>query len=125
MRGISIYTNFNLQNVGKTLTETHDTLLVSYGAVSKAWLDKLPPDLAKIIVDEARKLQPWSRQQAVDEVKELRAKWIERGGEIVTLPPADQAELEKRLRPIGAEVTKNDPVLKAFYDKIQQIAAKY
>jgi TRAP-type C4-dicarboxylate transport system substrate-binding protein len=125
MSGISIYTNFNLQNVGKTLTETHDTLLVSYGAMSKAWLDKLPPDLAKIIVDEARKLQPWSRQQAVDEVKELRAKWIERGGEIVTLPPADQAELEKRLKPIGAEVTKNDPVLKAFYDKIQQIAAKY
>ena len=31
MSGISIYTNFNLQNVGKVLTETHDTLLISYG----------------------------------------------------------------------------------------------
>ena len=30
MSGMSIYTNFNLQNVGKTLLETHDTLLVSY-----------------------------------------------------------------------------------------------
>jgi TRAP-type C4-dicarboxylate transport system substrate-binding protein len=125
MSGISIYTNFNLQNVGKTLTETHDTLLISYGAMSKAWLDKLPPDLAKIIVDEARKLQPWSRQQAVDEVKELRQKWIERGGEIVMLPLADQAELEKRLKPIGADVTKDNPQLKAFYDMIQKIAAKY
>lgn len=125
MSGISIYTNFNLQNVGKTLLETHDTLLISYGALSKAWLDKLPPDLAKIIVDEARKLQPWSRQTAVDEVAELRKKWIERGGEIITLPAAEQAELEKRLKPIGAEVTKSDPVLKAFYDKMQQIAAKY
>jgi TRAP-type C4-dicarboxylate transport system substrate-binding protein len=125
MSGMSIYTNFNLQNVGKTLTETHDTLLISYGAMSKAWLDKLPPDLAKIIVDEARKLQPWSRQTAVEEVAELRKKWIERGGEIVTLPPADQAELEKRLKPIGAEVTKGDPVLKAFYEKIQAIKAKY
>jgi TRAP-type C4-dicarboxylate transport system substrate-binding protein len=125
MSGISIYTNFNLQNVGKVLTETHDTLLVSYGAMSKAWLDKLPPDLAKIIVDEARKLQPWSRQQAVEEVAELRKKWIERGGEIVTLPPADQAELEKRLKPIGAEVTKDNPQLKGFYEMIQKIAAKY
>lgn len=125
MSGISIYTNFNLQNVGKTLTETHDTLLISYGALSKAWLDKLPPDLRKIVVDEARKLQPWARQTGVDENIELRQKWIERGGEIVTLPAADQAELEKRLKPIGMEVTKSDPVLKAFYDKIQATSAKY
>ena len=47
MSGMSIYTNFNLQNVGKTLLETHDTLLVSFGGLSKAWLDKLPPDLAQ------------------------------------------------------------------------------
>jgi C4-dicarboxylate-binding protein DctP len=125
MSGISIYTNFNLQNVGKTLTETHDTLLISFGALSKAWLDKLPPDLRKIVVDEARKLQPWARQTAVDEVVELRAKWVEKGGEIITLPAADQAELEKRLKPIGAEVTKSDPVLKAFYDKLQATSAKY
>jgi TRAP-type transport system periplasmic protein len=125
MSGISIYTNFNLQNVNKTLTETHDTLLISYGALSKAWLDKMPADLRKIVVDEARNLQPWARQVAVDEVAELRKRWAERGGEIITLAPADQAELEKRLKPIGAEVTKDDPALKAFYDKIQAIAAKY
>ena len=52
--------------------------------------------------------------------------WTEqRGGEIVTLPPAEQAELEKRLRPIGAEVTKDNPALKEFYEKIQATAAKY
>ena len=85
----------------------------------------MPPDLSKIIVDEARKLQPWSRQTGVDEVAELRQKWIDRGGEIVTLPPADQAELEKRLKPIGADVTKDDPALKAFYDKVTALAAKY
>jgi len=126
MSGMSIYTNFNLQNVGKVLTETHDTLLVSFGGLSKAWLDKLPPDLAKIIVDEARKLQPWSRQTAVEEVAALRKVWTEqRGGEIVMLPPADQAELEKRLSPIGAEVTQGDPKLKEFYDMIKKIEAKY
>jgi TRAP-type C4-dicarboxylate transport system substrate-binding protein len=101
-------------------------LLVSFGGLSKAWLDKLPPDLSKIIVEEARKLQPWARQTAIDEVAALRKVWLEqRGGEIVTLPAAEQAELEKRLRPIGADVTKDNPVLKEFYDKIQATAAKY
>jgi len=66
MSGISIYTNFNLQNLGKTLLETHDTLLVSFGGLSKAWLDKMPPDLRKTVIDTARSLQPWSRQTAVD-----------------------------------------------------------
>jgi len=125
MSGISIFTNFNLQNIGKTLLMTHDTLLISFACLSKPWLDKLPPDLAKTIVDQARKLQPWARQTAVDEMAQLNQVWISRGGEIVSLPPDEEAELEKRLKPIGAQVTGNNPVLKAFYEKIEQTAAKY
>ena len=41
------------------------------------------------------------------------------------MPAADQAELEKRLKPIGADVTKDNPALKAFYEKIKATAAKY
>lgn len=125
MSGISIYTNFNLQNVGKTLLETDDTLLISYICLSKAWLDKLPPDLAKTIVTEARKLQPWAEKTAVDEGVELRQKWRDRGGEFVRLSAAEQKVLETHLKPIGAEVTKDNPVLKAFYERIQKTAAKY
>ena len=55
----------------------------------------------------------------------LNKVWLSRGGKIVNLPPAEQAELEKRFAPIGAEVTKKNPVLKAFYEKIQQVKAKY
>ena len=36
MSGISIYVNFNLQTVSKTITETNDTLLVSFGAHEQA-----------------------------------------------------------------------------------------
>ncbi len=125
MSGISIYTNFNLQNVGKVLLETDDTLLVAYICLSKVWLDKLPADLRKIVVDEARKLQGWAQETAVAEGKELRKVWKDRGGELVRLPAAEQKELEKRLKPIGVEVTKDNPVLKAFYEKLQTTAAKY
>ena len=125
MSGISIYVNFNLQNVSKTITETNDTLLVSFGGLSKPWLDKLPADLRKTVVDSARSLQPWAIKQSNDEKVALRAKWIERGGEIVTLPPEDMVELQKRLKPIGAEITKSDPSLKAFYDKLVATSAKY
>jgi len=126
MSGISIYVNFNLQTVSKTITETNDTLLVSFGALSKAWLDRLPADLRKTVVDEARGLQSWAIKQSTDEKFALRKKWIEeRGGEIITLPAEDMAELQKRLKPIGADVTKSDPALKAFYDRLLATSAKY
>jgi TRAP-type C4-dicarboxylate transport system substrate-binding protein len=125
MSGISIYVNFNLQNVSKTITETNDTLLVSFGGLSKPWLDKLPADLRKTVVDSARSLQPWAIKQSNDEKVALRAKWIERGGEIINLPPEDMVELQKRLKPIGGEITKSDPNLKAFYDRLVATSAKY
>ena len=127
MSGISIYTNFNLQNVGKTLLETDDTLLISFVCLSKAWLDKLPPDLRKIVVDEARKLQPWARaDRGRRDGVELRKVWrVARRLKSSLLPPAEQAELEKRLKPIGEQVTKGNTVLKDFYDMIQKTAAKY
>jgi TRAP-type C4-dicarboxylate transport system substrate-binding protein len=125
MSGISIYVNFNLQTVSKTITETDDTLLVSFGAMSKPWLDKLPAELRKTVVDEARGLQGWAIQQSDDEKVALRAKWIERGGEIVRLPAADMVDLQTRLKPIGADITKSDPNLKAFYEKVLATAAKY
>ena len=125
MSGISIFTNFNLQNIGKTLLETHDTLLVSY----------------------RRHEQAVARQAAARSARHrgLRGPQIaamgaadggRRGGRVAPevdrprrrdrhLPPAEQVELEKRLKPIGAEVTKDDPVLKAFYEKTQAMAAKY
>lgn len=125
MSGMSVYTNFNLQNLGKTLLDTHDTLLVSFACLSKVWLDKLPPDLREIVVTEARKLQPWAQQAAAEDEVTLRKVWIDRGGEIVSLTPSEGAELEKRLKPIGLEVTRNDATLKSFYERIQEVSKKY
>ena len=72
-----------------------------------------------------KRLQGWAIQQSDDEKVALRAKWIERGGEIVRLPAADMVELQTRLKPIGADITKSDPNLKAFYEKVLATAAKY
>ena len=125
MSGISIYVNFNLQNLGKTLTKTEDTLIVSFGAVSKAWLDKLPPDLQKIVVDEGRKLQPWFVQAGIQEDVEQTQKWKDRGGEIATFSPQDSATMHTLLNSVGTDVTKADPAVKAFYEKVLAVAQKY
>ena len=102
MSGISIYVNFNLQTVSKTITETDDTLLVSFGGLSKPWLDKLPADLRKTVVDEARGLQAWASSSPTTRKSRCgrngssaAARFQAAGGR--------QVELQKRLKPIGAD----------------------
>jgi TRAP-type C4-dicarboxylate transport system substrate-binding protein len=125
MSGISIYVNFNLQNIGKTLTKTEDTLIISFGAVSKVWLDKLPPDLRKIVIEEGRKLQPWFVQAGIDEDVEQSAKWEERGGEIIGFSADETGKMHELLDTVGADVTRSDPNVKAFYDKVIAVSKKY
>jgi TRAP-type C4-dicarboxylate transport system substrate-binding protein len=125
MSGISIYVNFNLQNIAKTLTQTDDTLIISFGAVSKRWLDKLPADLRRIVIEEGRKLQPWLVQAGITEDREQSQRWKERGGEIVNLPAGDLEKMRDLLKTVGDDVTKSDPTVRAFYEKVLAVSAKY
>lgn len=125
MSGISIYVNFNLQNIGKTLTKTEDTLIISFGAISKIWLDKLPLDLRKIVIDEGRKLQPWFVEAGIQEDVEQSQKWKERGGEIISFSADETRAMHDLLKSVGPDVTQSDPAVKAFYEKIIAVSQKY
>jgi len=125
MSGTVIFVAFNLHTFSKVITRTDDTMLVSLAALSKPWLDKLPADLRRIVVEEARKLQPRATATAHAIAGAMTQKWKERGGEIIALPPEDLAELRARLQTIGADVTKSDPALKAFYERILAVTTRH
>ena len=120
---MSVYVNFKFNDIAKTVTQTDDTLLVPVGVVSKAWLAKLPPDLATMVVEEGRKLQ--SRVQGISMAYEdkMQERWKAAGGEIVRLNAKDQARLLQLLKPIGVDVTKSDPAAAALYKKVVDVAA--
>ncbi len=124
MSGISIHVNFNLQDISKTLLKTEDTLLITYAGISKKWLDSLPPDLRETIIKEARALQPWTIDASNREDSTLTKKWLDRGGEIIELSPADTAEFHKKIDSVGATVTAKNPAVKAFFDKVKAVGAK-
>jgi C4-dicarboxylate-binding protein DctP len=93
--------------------------------VSKRWLDQLPADLRRIVVEEGRKLQPWLVEAGIREDIEQSRKWRDRGGEIITWSPQDMAELKERLKTVGEEVSKANPEVKAFYEKVLAVSAQY
>lgn len=122
---IALFVNFKYIDLGKVLTQTDDTMLVPIAVVSKAWLDKLPPDLQKLVVDEGRKLQSRVQARSFEVLDDMRNKWVTAGGEIVTFPAADQARLTELLKGVGPEVTKTNPALDAFYKRVQSVADKH
>ena len=119
---IALFVNFKYIDLGKVLTQTDDTMLVPIAVVSKPWLDKLPADLQKLVVDEGRKLQPRVQALSFSVTEEMRKKWIGSGGEIVTFNPAEQAKLAELLKPVGTEVTKANPALSTFYNRVKAVA---
>ncbi len=120
--GITIFTTFKYYDILKTVTETHDAMVTSIALVSKLWYDKLPPDLQKILVEEGEAVQKELFDWTLDFNEKGRKLWIEKGGELITLPPADQAEMMKRLSTVGDEVVASQPGVKEVYDLMVQTA---
>jgi TRAP-type C4-dicarboxylate transport system substrate-binding protein len=125
MSGISIHVNFNLDTVSKVLLETNDTMLVSYCGVSKRWLDSMPPDLRKTVVDTIRAMKPQFRKFADEEDATLTKKWRERGGSFIKWSDADMAEFHKRVGSVGQDITAKNAALNAYYKKVKAVSDKH
>jgi TRAP-type C4-dicarboxylate transport system substrate-binding protein len=120
--GITIFTTFKYYDILKPVTETHDAIVTSIAMVSKPWYDKLPPDLQKILMEEGEAVQKELFDWTVDFNDKGRRTWTEKGGELIKLSPADQAEMMKRLSTVGDEVVAAQPRLKEVYDLMVQTA---
>jgi TRAP-type C4-dicarboxylate transport system substrate-binding protein len=125
MSGNSVFIAFKFNDVVKVITVTNDTMLVSLAVVSKVWLDKLPPDLRKAVIDTGRQTQVRTHKWEQDFTKTLDAKWKEMGGQIHPLPPEDLAKMRELLQSVGDDVSKDQPPVLDLLKKVRAVAAKH
>jgi TRAP-type C4-dicarboxylate transport system substrate-binding protein len=125
MSATAVYVNFKFNDIGKVITEVHDTMIISSAAVSRAWLAKLPAELRQLALDEGAKLQPrvMAHSRALDDA--MRKRWTEAGGEFVALPAADKSRVRQLLGGIGEEVTKDNAAVHGFYKRLHGTAQKH
>jgi len=121
----AIYVNLKFNEINKVLTESNDTMVVSVGVISRAFLNKLPPDLRQMVIEEGAKVQPrmMARSRELDD--QMRKRWAEGGGEWVRFSADDQARMRQVLGGIGDEVTKDNAPVNAFYKRMQSVSQKY
>ena len=118
LASVPAFTPLHYYDAAKYMTETGHYYVFSYAAMSKKWHDALPPDLQKIVADDADKMAheivPWDMR----EIETQRKVWTDHGGELISLPPDEQAELMKRMAPIAEDVGKTRPAIKQMYEQL-------
>ena len=124
MSATAVYVNFKFNEIAKVLTQIGDTMIVSAGAVSRAWLNKLPADLRQMVIEEGNKLQGRTMAQSRTLDEAMRKRWSDAGGEFASLPAEDQARVRPLLGGIGEEVTKDNAAVNAFYKRMLAVSQK-
>jgi TRAP-type transport system periplasmic protein len=123
--GLSVFVGFKMNDLVKVISVTNDTMLVSLAVVSQAWLDKLPPELQKVVLDTGQAIQPKVQAWEVEFTKKLADDWVKMGGQVHTLPAEDLAKMKTLLSGVADEVTKDQPAVHDMLAKVRAIAAKH
>jgi TRAP-type transport system periplasmic protein len=122
--GLSVFVAFKMNDLIKTITVTNDTFINSIVVVSKAWLDTLPPDLQKIVVDSGAPVQAKTQAWQFEFTKQLEQQWNGLGGTVHQFSADDLAKMKTLLDPVADEATKDQPAVHDMLLKVRAAAAK-
>ncbi len=121
---VAIFTTMHYYDAAKYVTETNQRYIFSVAEMSQKWLATLPPDLQKIIRDDGAKLGPEVSPWAVTFYQQQRKVWVANGGQLISLPPAEEAAMMKSLSTIGETLTQSKPALHAAYETLVAAAKR-
>jgi TRAP-type C4-dicarboxylate transport system substrate-binding protein len=123
--GISVFVAFKMNDLIKTLTVTNDTFINSIVVVSKVWLDTLPPDLQKIVIESGKTVQTKTQAWEFDFNKQLEQQWGGLGGTVHRFAGDDLAKMQALLAPVADDATKDQPAVHDMLQMVRAAAAKY
>jgi TRAP-type C4-dicarboxylate transport system substrate-binding protein len=120
---IAIFNAMHFDNVAKYVTETGQPATFVTVEISKKWYDSLPTDLQRLLDKDAATASVTINPLAIEINDRARKGWTASGGELISLPPDEQASLLRIVAGVGDEVSNAKPQLTAAY-KIVTDAAK-
>ncbi len=121
---ITQYTTLHYLDAAKYVVETGQPYVSSIAVLSKKWVEGLPPDLQKIVRDDATKVST-DIVPFIDEFFDAQRKaWTASGGELSSLPAADQDAMMAKISSIASDLSKSKPDLNAAVKIVFEAAAR-
>jgi TRAP-type C4-dicarboxylate transport system substrate-binding protein len=122
--GIVVFTPMHFNDAAKYVTETGQPAVFVAVEINKSWYQSLPEDLQKVVDNDAAAGQAAIGALASEIVGKARKGWTDTGGELISLPAAEQADMMKTFLAADAEVAKAKPVLDEAYQIVTDAAAR-
>jgi len=122
--GIGPIANFHMVDAAKYVTQTGQPAIFLIAEVNKKWYESLPKDLQQLVDKDAAAQSLAINAFAVKSVKESEASYTSGGGELIKLPPADQASMLKTISSVAPDVSSKNPALAAAYKIVADAAAR-
>jgi TRAP-type C4-dicarboxylate transport system substrate-binding protein len=121
---ITQYTTLHYIDAAKYVVETGQPYVSSIAVLSKKWVEGLPPDLQKIVRDDALKVSTGIVPFINQFFDAQRKVWTDSGGSLVSLPAADQVAFMSKISSIGLDLSASKPDLNAAIKIVMASAAK-
>jgi TRAP-type transport system periplasmic protein len=122
--GIGPIAGFHMVDAAKYVTQIGQPAIFIIAEINKKWYESLPEDLQKIVDKDAAKQSLAINSFAVKAVKEAEASFTAGGGQLISLPPDEQASMLKTLASVAPDVSKKNPALAAAYKIVADAAAR-
>lgn len=124
LSSLPVYTTMKFQDAAKYVLESDQPYINSIVVMSKRWLATLPPDLQKIVHDNAAK----TSKDVIPFVKQFFADqydlWKKSGGVVNKLPDAEHAAMLAKVSTIGEDLSKDNPDLNKAVKLMFEVANK-
>jgi TRAP-type C4-dicarboxylate transport system substrate-binding protein len=122
--GMGPIVNFHFIDAAKFVTLTNQPAIFIIAEINQKWYDSLPPDLQKIVDDDAAAQSLAINPIAAKLLKQTEDNWKSSGGELIDLPPDEQAAMIKTLGSVGADVSAAKPRLAEAYKIVTDAAQR-
>ncbi len=122
--GIGVFVNMHFHDAAKYVVETNQPAIFIVLEINQKWYDSLPKDLQQIVDRDGRSESLAINPLALKMYNEQRNAWVAAGGELISLPQNEQAELMHTLSSVGDDISKNKPELREAYQVVRQAAQR-
>ena len=122
--GIGPFVHMHFNDASKYVTETNQPAIFLVFEVSQKWYDSLPKGLQEVVDRAGAAVSTSINPLALKLYQEQRKAWTDAGGELISLPRDEQAEMMRMFSTVGDDVSKTKPAVREAYQIVAEVAKR-
>jgi TRAP-type C4-dicarboxylate transport system substrate-binding protein len=124
LTSVTVDTTLHYVDAAKYITEIGQPWINSIAVLSRKWLDSLPADLQGIVRDDAMAVSTQIVPFVNDFFAAQRKVWTDSGGELISLPAAEQQAMIAQISSVANDLSASNPELNAAVKIVFESAAR-